>query len=234
MVQPDLNILISAEFSLLSSFFYGPTFRTVCHSWSHDCFEDFVFRFHGHLPIALNPGYFLPLHPPDSDPIYLCTIIILNFPDFFGSWIRHTFLQKMTVSVVYCSNVPCTEITLIFNVWFYLPHTSILPSSALALLPTLAIPCPIFVIQSFRCTAILTFILFLGKTKQQQIRWNNGGKKLLSKLVRNFVMNYVERQQVRRKQVWKAGGGMMRQRARLGRRNKDWRFRTEQEKKTIR
>ena len=34
-----LNILISAQFSLLSSFFfYGPKFRTVCHCWSDDCF----------------------------------------------------------------------------------------------------------------------------------------------------------------------------------------------------
>ena len=49
---------------------------------------------------------------------------------------------------------------------------------------------------------------------------NNGGNKLLNKL-RNVVRNYVEGQRVRRKQGWKAGGGMMRQRARLGRRKKD-------------
>ena len=42
----------------------------------------------------------------------------------------------------------------------------------------------------------------------------NGGKKLLSKL-RNVVRNYVEGQR-ERKQGWKAGGGMMRLRARLG------------------
>ena len=48
-----LNILISVEFSLLSSFFFcGLTFRTVCHCWCDDCFEEFVFQFHGHLPIT--------------------------------------------------------------------------------------------------------------------------------------------------------------------------------------
>ena len=47
--------------------------------------------------------------------------------------------------------------------------------------------------------------------------WNNGGKKLLSKL-RNVVRNYVEGQRIRRKQGWKAGDGMMRRIARLGRR----------------
>ena len=49
--------------------FYGPIFITVCHCWSGDCFEDVVFQFHGHLPIAHHPGYFLPLHPHDSDHI---------------------------------------------------------------------------------------------------------------------------------------------------------------------
>ena len=39
--------------------------------------------------------------------------------------------------------------------------------------------------------------------------------------LRNVVRNYVEGQRVRRKQGWKAGGGTMRQRARLGRRKKD-------------
>ena len=48
---------------------YGPTFWTVCHRWSDNCFEYFVFQFHEHLPIAHHPGYFLPLHPPDSYPI---------------------------------------------------------------------------------------------------------------------------------------------------------------------
>ena len=42
-----LNILILAEFGLL--LFYGPTFRTVCHCWSDDCFEDFVFQFLSHI-----------------------------------------------------------------------------------------------------------------------------------------------------------------------------------------
>ena len=60
------------KFTLLSEShlsFYGPTFITVCHCWSGDCFEDVVFQFHGHLPIAHHPGYFLPLRPHDSDPI---------------------------------------------------------------------------------------------------------------------------------------------------------------------
>ena len=59
------------------------------------------------------------------------------------------------------------------------------------------------------------------RSKQQQRMRNNvnGGEKLLSKL-RNVVRNYVEGQR-ERKQGWKAGGGMMRLRARLGRRKKD-------------
>ena len=36
-----------------------------------------------------------------------------------------------------------------------------------------------------------------------------------------FPRNLVEGQRLRRKQGWKAGGGMMRRRARLGRRKKD-------------
>ena len=47
----------------------------------------------------------------------------------------------------------------------------------------------------------------------------NGGNKLLSQLG-NVVRN-VDGQRVRRKHDWKAGGGMMIQRARLGRRKKD-------------
>ena len=46
---------------------------------------------------------------------------------------------------------------------------------------------------------------------------------MLRKL-RNEVRNYVEGQRVRRKQGCKAGGGMVRQRARLRRIKKDWRF----------
>ena len=34
-----LNILISAEFNLLSSFFFAAQ-HSVCHRWSYDCFED--------------------------------------------------------------------------------------------------------------------------------------------------------------------------------------------------
>ena len=43
---------------------------------------------------------------------------------------------------------------------------------------------------------------------------------MLSKL-RNMMGNYVEGQWVSRKQGWKAGSGMMGQRAGLGRRKKD-------------
>ena len=60
-----LNILISAEFSLLSSFFL----TAQHHCWSDGCFEDFVFQCHGHLPVTHYTGYFFALHPSDSDPI---------------------------------------------------------------------------------------------------------------------------------------------------------------------
>ena len=52
----------------------------------------------------------------------------------------------------------------------------------------------------------------------------------IKKSVRNYVEGHVER----RKQGWKAGGGMMRRKARLGRRKKDWRFGKEHDKKTTR
>ena len=54
-----LNILISAEFSLFSSFFFTAQHPEpyVCHFWSDDCFEHFVFQFHGHLPIAHHQGW---------------------------------------------------------------------------------------------------------------------------------------------------------------------------------
>ena len=54
-----LNILISAEFSLPSSFFF-----TSHHSEPYVIaglmilFEDFVFQCHGNLPITHYPGYF--------------------------------------------------------------------------------------------------------------------------------------------------------------------------------
>ena len=65
-----LIILISAEFSLLSSFFFmAQHSEPERHRWSDDCFEEFVFQFYGHLPIAHHPGHCLPLHPSDSYPI---------------------------------------------------------------------------------------------------------------------------------------------------------------------
>ena len=60
-----LNILISAEFNLFSSFFF-----TAQHSEPYVIAGlIIVFQFHWHLPIAHHPGYFLPLHPSDSYPI---------------------------------------------------------------------------------------------------------------------------------------------------------------------
>ena len=61
VVQPGLPTCPSQhphfgriDFKFLSSFFfYCPTFRTVCHWWSDDCFEDFVFQFLGHNSIIV-------------------------------------------------------------------------------------------------------------------------------------------------------------------------------------
>ena len=58
----------SIQFALIF-LFYGPTFITMCHCWSGDCFEDFVFQFHGHLPIAHYPGYFF---PPSTRFLFYC------------------------------------------------------------------------------------------------------------------------------------------------------------------
>ena len=76
---PSQHPLFGLIYFVLIFLVYGPTFRTVRHRWSDDCFEDFVFQFHGHLPITHYPGYFLPLHPPDSDPIVDISLLLLLF-----------------------------------------------------------------------------------------------------------------------------------------------------------
>ena len=63
-----LNILISAEFSLLSSFFF-----TAQHSEPYFIagvmivLKTFSFNYTGIFLSHITPGYFLPLHPPDSN-----------------------------------------------------------------------------------------------------------------------------------------------------------------------
>ena len=63
--HPGFGWILFALIFLLN----GRTFWTVLHRWSDDCFEEFVFQFYGHLPIAHHPRYFLPLHPLDSYPV---------------------------------------------------------------------------------------------------------------------------------------------------------------------
>ena len=62
----------SFRLNLACSYFRPNIQNCIIASWSDDCFEDFVFQFHGHHHnIAHYPGYFLPLHPPDSYPVLL-------------------------------------------------------------------------------------------------------------------------------------------------------------------
>ena len=61
VVQPGLHSspyqhphFLRVDFKFLSCFFLScPTFRTACHCWSDDYFEDFVFQFHGHIVFFL-------------------------------------------------------------------------------------------------------------------------------------------------------------------------------------
>ncbi len=72
---------------------YGLTFCTVRHDWSdNNCFEEFVFQLHRHLPIAHLHGYFLPLHPPERWPHDRFGVDLLNITTVpYHNYLGRTF-----------------------------------------------------------------------------------------------------------------------------------------------
>ena len=112
-------------FALICSFLRH-TFRTVCHCSSDDGFNDFVFQFHGHLPIAHHPGYFLPLHPsycwhqpvnlPHSWRVTQCTwsMVSLYAVQHQQCWLwslfhvcRHFSFSKLNITYAIFQNIRC-------------------------------------------------------------------------------------------------------------------------------
>ena len=103
----QLNILISAELSLLSF----ATFRTTRHCWCDDCFEDFVFQLRMHLLITHYARQILPLHPHDS---YLILITIVSCRQLSNLCFYRDFIFRSIFKIIYLY-----FITLYLCIYFY-------------------------------------------------------------------------------------------------------------------